>query len=503
MVARLKADHPEVRLLLVGSAKFASARYDNEGFARQVEELITSLGVEDNVVWLGERTDIPEILRALDVVLVPSWEEPFGMAVIESMAMEVPVLATAVGGATEVVTPPRNGLLLPPRQPVEWAEAIEGLLERPQLRESIGEAARRRVAEFLTVESYVERVLTGYREVLATPVHRLSPGRRFQSRPRCHVGGLPRMSAHAVVIPTRDRPGKLARCLRALSQAQWGDGFPVYVCDSSTTPEARHEVREVCAQFPFARFRPHRRDGMGAGRNACVAAAQEDILINVDDDVYVEPEAIARLVEAYGSGRHGWRVVGGSVNWHGDWSTPVAMRPIGYGRKVHPGEEPDFLIGALFLYPRALGLALPWNERLRGADDRFIGALWRGHGVELAFAPLSRAHHDEEDNRGGGIYSVDALDDHVYANMFDALIANRDLPRAASWELLGFAAGAKKYFRAWDTAWRYLAAWWRGHRALARDWVELRGMVARSLPAAPHQPREARPVNRPDRSATL
>ena len=168
MVARLRADHPEVRLLLVGSAKFASVRYDNEGFARKIEELIALLGVEDHVVWLGERTDIPEILRALDVVLVPSWEEPFGMAVIESMAMEVPVLATAVGGATEVVTPPRNGLLLPPRQPDEWAEAIRGLLERPQLRKSIGEAARRRVAEFLTVESYVERVVTGYREVLST-----------------------------------------------------------------------------------------------------------------------------------------------------------------------------------------------------------------------------------------------------------------------------------------------------------------------------------------------
>ena len=106
MVARLKVDHPEVRLLLVGSAKFASVRYDNQAFARQVEELVAALGVEEHVVWLGERTDIPEILRALDVVLVPSWEEPFGMAVIESMAMEVPVLATAVGGATEVVTRP-------------------------------------------------------------------------------------------------------------------------------------------------------------------------------------------------------------------------------------------------------------------------------------------------------------------------------------------------------------------------------------------------------------
>ena len=167
MLAALKEHHPEVRLLLVGSPKFSSARFDNQGFARHVKDLIASLGVEEYIVWLGERADIPEILRALDIVLVPSWEEPFGMAVIESMAMEVPVVATSVGGATEVVTPPENGLLLPPRQPDRWAEAIGNLVEEPGLRASMGRAARQRVADFLTVESYVERILSGYRAVLS------------------------------------------------------------------------------------------------------------------------------------------------------------------------------------------------------------------------------------------------------------------------------------------------------------------------------------------------
>jgi glycosyltransferase involved in cell wall biosynthesis len=166
MVSQLKGGHPEIRLLLVGSPKFESARYDNQVYARRLKELISSLGVQDEVLWLGEREDIPEILRALDIVLVPSWEEPFGMVVIESMAMELPVIATEIGGATEVVTPPKNGLLLPPRQPDVWAKAIADLAERPDERESIGRAARERVAEFLRVERFVERVLAGYREVL-------------------------------------------------------------------------------------------------------------------------------------------------------------------------------------------------------------------------------------------------------------------------------------------------------------------------------------------------
>jgi glycosyltransferase involved in cell wall biosynthesis len=167
MVSQLKAGDPEIRLFLVGSPKFESARYDNQVYARRLKELVSSLGVQDEVLWLGEREDIPEILRALDIVLVPSWEEPFGMVVIESMAMELPVIATEIGGATEVVTPPKNGLLLPPRQPNVWAKAIADLAERPDERESIGRAARERVAEFLSVERFVERVLAGYREVLS------------------------------------------------------------------------------------------------------------------------------------------------------------------------------------------------------------------------------------------------------------------------------------------------------------------------------------------------
>jgi glycosyltransferase involved in cell wall biosynthesis len=166
VVSQLKARHPEIRLLVVGSPKFESARYDNQAYARRLKELISSLGVQDEVVWLDEREDIPEILRALDIVLVPSWEEPFGMVIIESMAMELPVIATEIGGPSEVVTPPKDGLLLPPRQPDVWAEVVARLVERPAERASMGRAARRRVAEFLSVQMFVERVLDGYRELL-------------------------------------------------------------------------------------------------------------------------------------------------------------------------------------------------------------------------------------------------------------------------------------------------------------------------------------------------
>jgi glycosyltransferase involved in cell wall biosynthesis len=90
----------DAHLLLVGSAKFvaSSTRFDNEDYVARLRELVAAAGLEDRVSWLGEREDVAQIVRALDVLLLPSWEEPFGRALIEAMALGVPVVATDVGG---------------------------------------------------------------------------------------------------------------------------------------------------------------------------------------------------------------------------------------------------------------------------------------------------------------------------------------------------------------------------------------------------------------------
>jgi glycosyltransferase involved in cell wall biosynthesis len=170
IAARLKRGGRDIRLLLIGSPKFVSkaTRYDNLAFARGLEELIESLDLGDQVLFLGEREDIPELMRAVDVVLVPSWEEPFGMSVIEAMAMELPVVATAVGGVAEVITHRENGLLLPPRQPETWAGEVERLIGRPELRLEMGRRARERVAHELNVRAYTERIMAAYSDVLSS-----------------------------------------------------------------------------------------------------------------------------------------------------------------------------------------------------------------------------------------------------------------------------------------------------------------------------------------------
>ncbi|HEU4707558.1 MAG TPA: glycosyltransferase family A protein [Solirubrobacterales bacterium] len=289
----------------------------------------------------------------------------------------------------------------------------------------------------------------------------------------------------AVVIPTRSRPQLLRRCLDSLAPAQGRLGFPAYVCDSSPGREERGAVREICSSYPWVRLCPHDGANVAAARNTGARAAREELLVDVDDDLILEPEAIDRLVRRYDEG-HGRRVVAGSVAINGTWSAPVKKRRIGYGRPVLEGEEPDFVIGALFLYPRSFAVAWPWNERIDTADDIFMGALWRSHGVRILFEPEARAAHPDVPLS----FDPDRLAEtvkhqswHIYSLLFDALIANPNPLRALAYEVLGFLASAKVYLRRPTLAIPFLRSWARGHRRLLADRRYLRQLVRKELPA--------------------
>jgi glycosyltransferase involved in cell wall biosynthesis len=167
ILAHLKRTHPDVRLLLVGSATFTgrATRYDNQDYVRCLHGLIDAQGVRGEVLLLGERDDVPAVLRAVDLLLVPSWEEPFGRTVVEAMAMRVPVVATSVGGPAEIVRAGVDGLLLEPRQPMRWAESIESLLDEPRRRAQMGESGRARALERFSLSAHVDAVLSAYRRV--------------------------------------------------------------------------------------------------------------------------------------------------------------------------------------------------------------------------------------------------------------------------------------------------------------------------------------------------
>jgi glycosyltransferase involved in cell wall biosynthesis len=165
-VARLRPTHPRIRLLLVGETKFVgrATRFDNLTYLEHLHRLVADLDLEHAVQFVGQRTDMPAVFRALDVALVPSWEEPFGRAVIEAMSMGTPVVATDVGGPREVITAGVDGLLAPPRSAQRLAGAVAELLDDDARRAAIGERGRHTAHRF-SRGAHARAVVAAYRAV--------------------------------------------------------------------------------------------------------------------------------------------------------------------------------------------------------------------------------------------------------------------------------------------------------------------------------------------------
>lgn len=166
-LAHLRPAFPDALLVLAGETKFVerATRYDNRGYAASLRRLVADLGLEDAVRFLGQRDDMPAVLASLDVLLVPSWEEPFGLVAVEAMAAGVPVVATRTGGPPEVIEDGHNGRLVAPRQPALWAAAAGDLLARTADRERIV-AAGRRTARRFDHATYVAAVVESYGDAL-------------------------------------------------------------------------------------------------------------------------------------------------------------------------------------------------------------------------------------------------------------------------------------------------------------------------------------------------
>ncbi len=112
-----------------------------------------------------QHLELPDYYRKADVLINPSFSEAFGMSLVEAMAAGVPVIATRVGGMTEIVEEGRNGLLVESGNASALAEAILQLLSDDDLRESMGKAGHQRSLELFSWERIAENLLNQYRHI--------------------------------------------------------------------------------------------------------------------------------------------------------------------------------------------------------------------------------------------------------------------------------------------------------------------------------------------------
>jgi len=151
------AQVPDATFVLAGDGPL---RTDLEAEARD-------LGVAGRCVFLGQRADVPALLAAADLFVLPSLFEGLPVSVLEAMAAERPVVATAIGGTDEAITSEESGLLVPPRDPAALASAIRRLQADPALARRLATAARARVAREFSSEVMARNVMRVYDEVLA------------------------------------------------------------------------------------------------------------------------------------------------------------------------------------------------------------------------------------------------------------------------------------------------------------------------------------------------
>jgi glycosyltransferase involved in cell wall biosynthesis len=161
-MALLRGSRPDVRLVLAGRSGNVSPR---------LQGVLKRTGLDGDVRLLGHREDVPEVLAAADVFVFPSLFEGLGGALIEAMALGLPIVASDLPAVREVVEEGANALLVPPASPGRLADAMRELLDDPARMKSFGARGREIFEERFTIDRSVEQMVDLYERVVAEGRH--------------------------------------------------------------------------------------------------------------------------------------------------------------------------------------------------------------------------------------------------------------------------------------------------------------------------------------------
>jgi L-malate glycosyltransferase len=156
--ARMLIDFPPATLLVVGAPLFNG---DGE-YLKLLERTARELGIEHRVKLLGARSDVASIMQALDLLVINSSVEPFGLVALEAMACGTPVLATATGGLPEIIKHEENGCLIPFGDEKTLAAALVNLARHPALRERLADAARKSTGSRFSADRFMNELQSFY-----------------------------------------------------------------------------------------------------------------------------------------------------------------------------------------------------------------------------------------------------------------------------------------------------------------------------------------------------
>jgi glycosyltransferase involved in cell wall biosynthesis len=176
---RVRQTVPQAYCLIVGGANvFGGAAY-----CRRVRRCARELGVSDGLVLTGERQDVPDILRSMDVLVHPSETEAFGRVLAEAMATGLPAVGFDVGAVGELIDHGRTGNVVKPFDESAMADAVVRLLNDASLRQQLGQAGREKVLRNYDLRHTISDRVDLLEEACAIP----PPALRRVRRPRRRV----------------------------------------------------------------------------------------------------------------------------------------------------------------------------------------------------------------------------------------------------------------------------------------------------------------------------
>jgi glycosyltransferase involved in cell wall biosynthesis len=162
---------PAVRFVMVGYANPAEQDYEDTLRTRAEQ-----LGLTRRVTLTGLRSDVPALLAASTVSVMPSLNEALSNVLLESMAAGAPIVATRVGGTPEAILDGVTGLLVEPGDSAGLAASIARLLDDPGLAARLGSAARKAIEDRYSIERMVRATQDLYLDLLARKQHKASAG---------------------------------------------------------------------------------------------------------------------------------------------------------------------------------------------------------------------------------------------------------------------------------------------------------------------------------------
>ncbi len=154
----LREDLPPVKVMIIGSETAGQSGYENH-----LRQMVKDYGSEDRVIFTGFQEDVPSVSAALDVVVLATRKETFGLSLIECMAQEIAPLATNAGGVPEIIMNGENGLLVEPFNPLALQKALERLIGDAAYRKRLAASARRTVEEKFNLSQH----LTGLEKIFS------------------------------------------------------------------------------------------------------------------------------------------------------------------------------------------------------------------------------------------------------------------------------------------------------------------------------------------------